>query len=122
MRNAMRVFSRRVGEIFRNSPDMKKRISPVLITFALIYFALVQNMRAVSPAPDGGYPGGNTAEGQAALFSLTTGGYNTALGFFSLRSESTGSFNTAIGARPLLANTADGNTASGTGAPLSNPH
>src|SRR5205814_7992614 len=120
MRNAVRVFSRRVGEIFRKSPDMKKGTSPVLITFALICFALVQNMRAVSPAPDGGYPGGNTAEGQAALFSLTTGGYNTAVGLFSLRSDSTGSFNTAIGAGTLLANTADGNTATGTGALLSN--
>src|SRR5437868_6512139 len=120
MRNAVRVFSRRVGEIFRNSSDMKKRISPVLITFALICFALVQNMRAVSPAPDGGYPGGNTAEGQAALFSLTTGGYNTAVGFFSLRSNTTGAFNTALGAGTLLANTADQNTAIGAGALLSN--
>ena len=29
--------------------------------------------KAVSPLPDGGYPGGNTAEGQNALLSLTTG-------------------------------------------------
>src|SRR5436305_13366457 len=116
MTNAVRVLSRRVCEIFRSSPDMRTRIPSFLITLALVCFALVQNMRAVSPAPDGGYPGGNTAEGQAALFSLTTGGYNTAVGFFSLRSDSTGSFNTAIGAGTLLANTADGNTASGTGA------
>ena len=37
-------------------------------------------MQAVSPAPDGGYPNGNTAEGLNALFSLTTGALNTALG------------------------------------------
>jgi hypothetical protein len=49
---------------------------------------------AVVPPPDGGYPGGNTAEGQNALFSLTTGGYNTAVGFLSLRSDTTGGFNT----------------------------
>src|SRR5947207_5891506 len=36
---------------------------------------------AVSPAPDGGYPGNNTAEGTSALFSLTSGIDNTALGF-----------------------------------------
>ena len=28
---------------------------------------------AVSPAPDGGYPGNNTAEGTSALFSLSSG-------------------------------------------------
>ncbi len=77
-------------------------------------------MQAVSPPPDGGYPGGNTAEGQAALLSLTTGGFNTAVGFFSLRSDSTNSFNTAIGAGTLLANTADKNTAIGAGALLTN--
>src|SRR5438874_11367137 len=65
----------------------------------------------VSPPPDGGYPGGNTAEGQSALFSLTTGGYNTAVGFFSLRSDTVGAFNTAIGAGTLLANTGNENTA-----------
>ena len=61
---------------------------------------------AVVPAPDGGYPGGNTAEGQNALLSLTTGGFNTADGWVSLRAVTTGSFNTAIGAGTLLANTA----------------
>jgi len=69
--------------------------------------------------------GGNTAEGQNALFSLTTGGYNTAVGFFSLRSETAGSFNTAIGAGALLVNTGSAttgyqNTATGAGALLSN--
>jgi hypothetical protein len=99
---------------------MKTRIPSVLITFALACFALVQNTQAVSPAPDGGYPGGNTAEGQAALLSLTTGGFNTAVGFFSLRSNTTNSFNTAIGAGTLLVNTADANTAIGAAALLSN--
>ena len=74
---------------------------------------------AVSPAPDGGYPGGNTAEGQNALLSLTTGSYNTAVGFFSLKSDIAGQFNTAIGAGALIANTADQNTATGAGALLS---
>jgi hypothetical protein len=81
---------------------------------------LLPKAEAVSPAPDGGYPGGNTAEGQAALLSLTTGGFNTAVGFLSLRSNTTNSFNTAIGAGTLLANTADQNTATGAGALLSN--
>ena len=83
-------------------------------------FALMPMAQAVSPAPDGGYPGGNTAEGQAALLSLTTGGFNTAVGFFSLRSDTTGELNTAVGAGALLANNGDANTATGAGALLSN--
>jgi hypothetical protein len=104
---------------------MKTTTSPVLITFALICFALVQNARAVLPPPDGGYGppdygAGNTAEGQDALFSLTSGAVNTAVGLFSLYHNTTGNFNTAIGAGALLNNTADQNTATGAGALLSN--
>jgi hypothetical protein len=95
---------------------MKPSIAPVLITFALICFALVQNTQAVSPPPDGGYPGGNTAEGQLALGSLTTGFYNNAVGIYSLLSLTTGSFNTADGAGALLSTTADENTATGVAA------
>jgi len=83
---------------------MKPRNS-ILILMLIIGLGLLPRARAVIPAPDGGYPGGNTAEGQTALFSLTTGGFNTAIGWLSLRSNSTGSFNTAIGAGTLLANT-----------------
>jgi hypothetical protein len=90
------------------------------LTFILAWLAIAPAARAVRPAPDGGYPGGNTAEGQNALFSLTTGGFNTAAGFFSLRADTTGQFNTAIGAGTLLSNTADENTATGTGALLNN--
>ena len=99
---------------------MKASFPPVLIIFALVCVALVQNAQAVVPAPDGGYPGANTAEGQNALFSLSAGGYNTAVGWYSLFSNPTGSYNTAVGAATLLANTADNNTATGAGALLSN--
>jgi hypothetical protein len=75
---------------------------------------------AVTPTPDGGYPGGNTAEGQNALLSLTTGRYNTAVGFLSLEVNTTNNFNTAIGAGALFVNAADGNTATGAAALLSN--
>ncbi len=89
---------------------------------ALGYFALSAIAQAVSPAPDGGYPSGNTAEGQNALLNLNTGVafYNTAVGFRSLQSDVQGNFNTAVGAGALLANTADQNTATGTGALASN--
>ena len=90
------------------------------LTILIISVGFLSNAQAVSPPPDGGYPRGNTAEGQAALLSLTTGGYNTAVGFFSLRTDMTGSFNTGIGAGTLLANTGDQNTATGAAALLSN--
>jgi len=111
--------------IINNHNNNMKTLIPVipatrlfLITFACL--ALVRLANAVSPPPDGGYPGGNTAEGQNALFDLTTGGFNTAVGFLSLRSDTTGAFNTAVGAGTLLANTGDQNTATGAGALLSN--
>jgi uncharacterized coiled-coil protein SlyX len=87
---------------------------------ALAGFAMLPMAQAVVPPPDGDYPGGNTAEGQSALLSLTTGSFNTALGFVSLESISSGNFNTATGAGTLLLNTADNNTATGAGALLSN--
>ena len=99
---------------------METRISPVLITFALLCFALAQKAKAVVPPPDGGYPGGNTAEGQNALLHLTTGVQNTAVGFLSLKIDRTGSYNTAIGSGTLMSNSADGNTATGTFALLNN--
>jgi Chaperone of endosialidase len=98
----------------------KTTILPLLIAGVLACFGLLPKAEAVVPAPDGGYPGGNTAEGQAALFSLTTGTYNTAVGLFSLRALTTGNFNTAIGAAALPSNSADENTATGAGALLSN--
>jgi hypothetical protein len=98
--------------------NRNKIITAILL--ALGFFALPQRTQAVTPAPDGGYPGFNTAEGQNALLGLTTGQGNTAVGWLSLRSDITGSFNTAVGAGTLFANTADDNTATGVGALLSN--
>src|SRR5260370_15043521 len=73
------------------------RCSFFTITIALCCFALVQNTQAVSPAPDGGYPGANTAEGTDALFSLTSGIANTAVGLNALHDNTTGGFNVAVG-------------------------
>src|SRR5438876_12073528 len=90
--------------LFGTSPNhMKRKLSKVAT--ALLFtscFALSPSAQAVSPAPKGGYPGGNTAEGQNTLFSLTTGIYNTALGFSSLSSDTVGKFNTGTGAGTLL--------------------
>src|SRR5256884_485440 len=91
-----------------------KRVSPLFfIALSVLYFGILPKAQAVIPPPDGGYPGGNTAEGQNALLSRTTGGFNTALGWFSLKSLTTGSFCTGVGAGTLVLNTGDQNTAVG---------
>src|SRR5256886_15613210 len=93
--------------------QLKKAI--LLFPVALTCLALSPAVQAVSPPPDGGYPNENTAEGDGALFSLTTGVWNTALGFNALTSDTIGSFNTANGDNALSSNTAGNfNTALGT--------
>src|SRR5437899_908155 len=94
-----------------------------LIALALACFALSPPARAVLPAPDGGYPGSNTAEGDDALFSLTTGLDNTALGFDSLFSNTAGNFSTAVGFDALFHNTTGlENTATGCQCPYRQHH
>jgi hypothetical protein len=116
---------------------------PLMVAFlflplVLAYFELSPSARAVSPAPDGGYPESTTAEGDGALQSLTTGkantalgcqalfrnasgGLNTATGAFALHSNTDGSFNAADGFDALDANTTgSSNTASGSYALLKN--
>jgi hypothetical protein len=99
---------------------MKTAIPQFLIALLILCLGLSPNTQAISPPPDGGYPGGNTAEGQDALLGLTSGLYNTAVGLFSLRSNTTGNFNTAIGAGTLLFNTGEQNTATGAATLLNN--
>src|SRR5438045_8592699 len=79
------------------------KLFKLFVAFAFICFAL-SSTHAIIPPPDGGYPNFNTAEGQNALFSLTTGSANTAVGWYSLFSNTEGSFNTAVGAGTLLFN------------------
>ena len=85
---------------------------PVAILSA--WFALSPGARAVTPAPDGGYPNANTAEGTDALLNLKTGFGNTAVGFRALFSNTDGYGNTASGFAALSTNTTGfGNTANG---------
>jgi hypothetical protein len=113
-----------------------RRVS-VFVPLLLACIAVSQTAQAVSPAPDGGYAGGNTAEGTNALFTLTSGlfntavglnalyadtsgGSNTALGAGALRSNVAGASNTAVGVNALVHNTASQNTAVGNSALFSN--
>src|SRR5215475_8100841 len=92
------------------SPFTPRHCRQVLL--ALGFLGLCQMTRAVTPAPDGGYPGFNTAEGQNALFSRTTGAWNTAVGAFCLYSAATATGNTGVGINTLRHNVnGDSNTA-----------
>jgi hypothetical protein len=97
-----------------------QNITLTLIILALGCFAFLPKTQAVSPPPDGCYPGLTTAEGCNALQNLTTGAGNTGLGWFALFGTSTGNFNTGVGAGALVTNNADSNTAVGAAALLLN--
>jgi hypothetical protein len=102
---------------------IKIRIPSFLIALILALTSitgLFPKAQAVSPPPDGCYPGFTTAEGCNALQNLGGGAGNTALGWRSLFSNVTGNYNTAVGAGTLIFNTADSNTAVGTVALLLN--
>jgi hypothetical protein len=95
----------------------------LLIPLILVCFAFAPQTRALVPAPDGGYPGFNTAEGQQALNFETTGLANTGLGWRALFSVANASFNTGVGAGALVlthGQGSDANTAVGTAAVLLN--
>src|SRR4029453_18974324 len=77
------------------------------ILMGIVCIGLLPKAQAISPPPDGGYPGFNTAEGGNALKNLNSadGVGNTAVGWFSLFSDVEGGFNTAIGVGALVLNT-----------------
>jgi hypothetical protein len=99
-----------------------KRTTPTfLIALLLVCPGLSPRAQAVSPPPDGGYPGANTAEGANALLNLTSGGNNTAIGFSALFSNTRGQGNTATGVDVLAGNTTGNfDTATGIDALVSN--
>src|SRR6266581_6233115 len=77
------------------------------ILIGIVCIGLLPKVQAVTPAPDGGYPGGNTAEGTNALKDVNTavGINNTAVGANALTHDTTGQYNVAVGSRALGNNT-----------------
>ena len=96
-----------------------------LIVLVLAWVGRVPSAQAVTPAPDGGYPHYNTAEGEDALLYLDTSQgdstFNTAVGFKALFLTVNSFNNTATGGEALYSDT-DGseNTANGAGALYNN--
>src|SRR5437764_9538123 len=106
MRISPRQSWRRMMKGNEHMKTITNIIYPAFALFAFACFALSSTAQAqLSPPPDGGYPNENTAEGDNALFSLTTGFYDTAIGFNALFSNTTGSYNTANGVQALYSNT-----------------
>ena len=110
-----------------NSSSLVRRgwVLILIVVGGLALCPLPQQVRAQDT--ESALPNGNTADGENALLSLTTGFYNAAFGFDALLLNSTGNFNTGIGAGALLTNNGDPalfqgseNTAVGAGALLSN--
>ncbi len=102
-------------------PNLIRRLplrrSFVVIALALASFALPRTVQGA----DGGLPNNNTAEGDSALSSVTSGFDNTALGYFALHFNTTGNDNTATGLSALDFNTTgSANTANGAAALLFN--
>jgi hypothetical protein len=86
-------------QITHTIPTVRNSFSPaaagrgfILVALGLASFALSSGPEGfgVTPAPDGGYPNDNTAEGTNALFSLTSASNNTTSGFQALFHNSTG--------------------------------
>jgi hypothetical protein len=101
--------------------NLRRGLFLIPLVLALAGLAFSATARALNPPPDGGYFNETTAEGDGALFSLTTGFGNTALGFYALHSDTEGSFNTAAGRNALRFHiTGNHNTAIGGAALLLN--
>jgi len=101
--------------------NLRRGLFLIPLVLVLAGLALAPAARALRPPPDGGYANETTAEGDGALFSLTTGFGNTALGFSALNSDTEGSFNTATGRNALRFHiTGNHNTATGGAALLLN--
>jgi Chaperone of endosialidase len=107
------------GKLKKEKITMKLQ-NLILILILIVCIGLLPQTQAVSPTPDGCYPGFTTAEGCNALSLLGSGAGNTGIGWYSLFLVGAGNFNTGVGAGTLVLNTGDSNTAVGAAALLLN--
>jgi len=90
----------RVGNSIVNS-SYRRAVPVVALVLACLALSPAPNAFGVSPPPDGGYGGFNTAEGEDALFSFVGGRENTAIGYHALYQATSVDYNTAVGASAL---------------------
>jgi uncharacterized coiled-coil protein SlyX len=91
----LRVGNSIVGSSYRRA------VPVVALVLACLALSPGPNAFGVSPPPDGGYGGFNTAEGEDALFSFVGGRENTAIGYHALYQATSVDYNTAVGASAL---------------------
>ncbi len=83
----------------------------IILSCALLSLALLPKVQG---APESALPGFNTADGDHALFSNTSGIGNSAFDWYSLFANSDGAFNTGVGAGALALNVGNQSTGEGT--------
>jgi hypothetical protein len=121
MKTIIHTILRSFNANVRNSKNYPPAPHGLFLIALIAWFGLLSGAKAVEPAAtDTALAGGNTADGQNALLSLTTGTFNSAFGFDSLLLLSDVSFDTGLGAGALLVDNGGTNTAVGAGALLSN--
>jgi hypothetical protein len=95
------------GEDVANSVDIGLGAGGTVLVQSLATTHLVVDIYGYFTG--GELAGSNTALGESAFFSNTTGGSNTALGATALHGNTTGNFNTAVGSSSLSFNTTGNN-------------
>src|SRR5579884_1591628 len=101
---------RRPTTMERKNIIMKTR-NIIPLSCALLFLALLPMVQGASETA---LPGFNTADGDHALFSNTSGIGNSAFGWYSLFANSDGAFNTGVGAGTLALNVGNQSTGEGT--------
>ncbi len=91
--------------------SIMKTGSIITLLCALLFLALLPKVQGAS---ESALPGFNTADGDHALFSNSTGIGNSAFGWYSLKANTDGALNTGVGAGTLALNIGNQSTGEGT--------
>src|SRR5579884_2563957 len=96
---------------WKGKTSIMKTRNIIILSCALLCCVLLPKAQT---APESALPGFNTADGDHALFNVTTGVGNAAFGWYSLFANSDGAFNTGVGAGTLALNVGNQSTGEGT--------